>query len=220
MTPAPWSDLRLRIASAAIMTPLGLAAIWAGGAVWLVVLAFLGGIVAYEWIRLSHGATSAATGVGYVLLACVSLALLRLAPTGFGDVLFLMLVVWAGDIGAYLTGRQLGGPRLAPAISPGKTWSGAAGGLAFSILAGLAVAAGFGNPRPFHAGLIGAALALVAQAGDLLESGLKRWSGAKDSGGLIPGHGGLLDRVDGLLAAAPAGLVIRLLAGQGGYLWA
>ncbi len=113
--------------------------------------------------------------------------------------LFLAAIVWGGDIGAYLVGRLVGGPRLAPRISPGKTWSGALGGTLVAVLAGLAV-------RPGHAllaGLVALLLSVAAQAGDLLESGLKRRFGVKDSGRLIPGHGGLLDRLDGVLTSAP-----------------
>ncbi len=200
------------------MVPLGLAAIWAGGDVWLAVLALLGAGVAIEWLRLSRrNRAVAVAGLLYVGLACFSLAQLRQAPHGFANVIFVMLVVWAGDIGAYIAGRWIGGPRMAPSLSPGKTWSGAAGGLFCSTLAGLGVALAVSSPG--HAAFAAAALAVVAQAGDLLESGLKRWSGAKDSGGLIPGHGGLLDRLDGLLAAAPVGFILWRAAGQGAFLW-
>jgi len=116
----------------------------------------------------------------------------------------------ATDIGAYLVGRSLGGPKLAPAISPGKTWSGLAGGVGAAAMAGL-IAALLRGQGDLGA-LTGASmiLALVAQVGDLFESSLKRRFGAKDSSELIPGHGGVLDRVDGILAAVLA---------LGGALW-
>ncbi|MFC6490689.1 phosphatidate cytidylyltransferase, partial [Nitratireductor sp. GCM10026969] len=103
----------------------------------------------------------------------------------------------------FFVGRALGGPRLAPAISPGKTWSGAIGGALGGLAAGLAVA-GFdsGEPALLWGGLVALALSVVSQAGDLFESALKRRHGVKDSGRLIPGHGGVMDRVDGLVAAA------------------
>ncbi len=143
---------------------------------------------------------------------------------GRANVVFLVLVVWASDIGAYLAGRLIGGAKLAPAISPGKTWSGAAGGLAAAALVGmLAVPLHDGPGAPARATAQALVLALglgvAAQAGDLLESLIKRRFGVKDSGRLIPGHGGLLDRVDGLLAAAPAAALVALVAGRGMVLW-
>ena len=149
-------------------------------------------------------------GVPYVGLTAVALVWLRGQGTaGFGNVLFVLLVVWATDIAAYLVGRLIGGPRLAPAISPGKTWSGAVGGLAGALLIGWAASPGSA------AILLAALLSVVAQAGDLMESGIKRRFGVKDSGTLIPGHGGLLDRLDGVLTAAPAAALLALAAGRG-----
>jgi phosphatidate cytidylyltransferase len=137
-----------------------------------------------------------------------------------------VLVVWSSDSFAYLAGRALGGPKLAPRISPGKTWSGSAGGLVGAMLVGGALAlllpsppgAGDGLPalRGVGAGLL---LGLVSQAGDLAESAFKRRSGVKDSGRLIPGHGGLLDRFDGLLAAAPVAALLSLAAPHGAGFW-
>jgi phosphatidate cytidylyltransferase len=137
-------------------------------------------------------------------------------------------VVWANDIGAYLAGRLIGGRRMAPRLSPGKTWAGAGGGFVFAVATGLAVAAwcGANYAGQFRAEALAALLAILAQAGDLAESALKRRTGRKDSGQLIPGHGGLLDRVDGLLAAAIGALVWQQAAqliwpqmGQGAVLW-
>jgi phosphatidate cytidylyltransferase len=145
----------------------------------------------------------AAGGVVYVGLPALSLVWLRNeAPGGFQHVLWLLLVVWSTDIAAYFTGRAIGGSKLAPRISPGKTWAGLAGGLVGAGLAGGLVALAFGAGFWFAA-LSGAALAVVAQIGDLFESLLKRRAGLKDSGHLIPGHGGLLDRIDGLVFVAP-----------------
>ena len=133
--------------------------------------------------------------------------------------LFLLLVVWAGDIGAYLVGRWIGGPRLAPRISPGKTWSGAVGGLVAAVAAGLLAAHSCRTPRSWRAVVIAAVLGIVAQAGDLLESFVKRRLEVKDSGHLIPGHGGLFDRLDGVLAAAPVAALLALTLGRGVVLW-
>lgn len=164
---------------------------------------------------------SLAAGVPYVGLAAVALIWLRADPAvGRGNTLFLLLVVWASDIGAYAFGRLIGGPLLAPAISPAKTWAGAAGGLLVAIVTGWMVAwAAAGPPHPARLALVAGGLAIAAQAGDLLESYVKRRFGVKDSGRLIPGHGGLLDRLDGVLTAAPAAALLALLLGRGVNLW-
>ena len=256
----------MRVASSAVLAPLGLLAIWYGGRVWEVVLAVITVGLGVEWAGLCGvgggswrgllvpaslltvgpatallsplaglvvllagafvtAAVSARYAVGggalYIGAGYLALLVLRNTPRGFADVLLVVLVVWACDIGAYMFGRLFGGPRLAPKLSPSKTWSGAAGGLACGICAGIAVASGFGTPARvlLTAALVAAALSVTSQAGDLLESALKRRFGKKDSGHIIPGHGGLLDRLDGLIAAAPAAWVLSLLCVPGGTLW-
>lgn len=145
-----------------------------------------------------------AAGIPYVGLAAIGLSYVRTVP-GAGPylVLYLLLVVWATDTGGYLFGKMIGGPKLAPLVSPKKTWSGAVGG----VFLALAVVAAF---QHFHASMqphamLGLAvfLSVASQLGDLLESAIKRRYNVKDSGTIIPGHGGILDRVDGLLLAAP-----------------
>jgi phosphatidate cytidylyltransferase len=153
---------------------------------------------------------SGAAGLAYAALSGFSLALLRGdGVAGLRAVLFLFAVVWATDIMAYFTGRALGGRRLAPSISPGKTWSGAIGGTISGIAAGLIVAT-YAAPAIGLAAMAVVALLLstISQIGDLFESGVKRRYGVKDSSRLIPGHGGVMDRVDGLVAAAFALYVI------------
>lgn len=146
-------------------------------------------------------------GIPYVGVPLVLMIWLREQPDdGWGLVMWLFLVVWATDIGGYFAGRAIGGPKLAPRISPKKTWAGLGGAAAAAAVTGAVTAYYLGYPAPtlaLAAGL-GGLLAVVAQLGDLLESALKRHFNAKDSGALIPGHGGILDRIDGLLAAAPA----------------
>jgi phosphatidate cytidylyltransferase len=154
-------------------------------------------------------------GILYIGPAYLSLLLLRAGAAGLRNVLFVLVVVWAGDIGAYLVGRLVGGPRLAPKISPGKTWAGAIGGTLAAILAGAAA----GYEQPLQAALVALPISLVAQAGDLAESAIKRHFGAKDSGWIIPGHGGLLDRLDGVLAAAPISMLWSLIIGMNNVLW-
>ncbi|TPL49062.1 phosphatidate cytidylyltransferase [Mesorhizobium sp. B2-4-4] len=150
-----------------------------------------------------------ASGLAYAAVSGLSLALLRDGDhSGLVAILFLFAVVWATDIFAYFVGRAVGGPRLAPSISPGKTRSGALGGAVGGVVAGLILAAAAGAGNLPMLGLVALALSIVSQAGDLLESWIKRRHGRKDSGALIPGHGGVMDRVDGLVAAAFALYVI------------
>ena len=163
-------------------------------------------------------------GVPCIGAGVLGLLWLRADPVvGLANVLFVIVVVCGSDIGAYITGRAVGGRKLAPAISPGKTISGALGGLVFAAIAGLLVA-GWASWQGMDGNILRAAglavlLALVAQAGDLAESWLKRLVGAKDSSQLIPGHGGLLDRLDALLAVAPIAAILALGLGRGVLLW-
>lgn len=163
-------------------------------------------------------------GVLYIGLACVALIHLRGdASAGRLNVLFLFFTVWASDTGAYAAGRWLGGPKLAPSVSPNKTWAGAAGGLLSAVAVGVAAAyvmAAAGTPAPTgRLLLVAGGIGVLAQAGDFFESWIKRRFDVKDSSSLIPGHGGLLDRLDGVLAAAPAAAVLGVLLGPGEALW-
>ncbi|MEM1398243.1 MAG: phosphatidate cytidylyltransferase [Pseudomonadota bacterium] len=170
-----------------------------------VILAVLGAIAIALAARKQNNPEPDLTGAGvlYLGLAAVAIVAIRLPlPDGLQWSIFLCAVVWGTDIGAYIVGRTVGGVRLAPAISPGKTWSGLFGGVIAAILAGLCVGLFFGSPALASLAFIALALTLISQAGDLLESFFKRRSGADDSGWLIPGHGGILDRVDGLMPAA------------------
>lgn len=157
-----------------------------------------------------------ALGILYIGVPCVLLLWLRADPiNGRETVLWLFLVVWASDIGAYVAGRTIGGPKLAPHISPNKTWSGAVGGVIAASAVGAVMAIAFAHEHPVRAMLLAAVFSVFAQAGDLAESRIKRRFGVKDTGGLIPGHGGLLDRVDALLLAALAmGLLTALRQGS------
>ncbi len=220
-----WRDLRLRVASAVVIAPIALAALWFGGLAWdaLIVTAAIG--MAVEWTamcrtrRISVVAVMAA-GVCYLGPALLALVWMRHdAAVGRANVMFIVLVVWASDIAAYLAGRLIGGPRLAPMISPGKTWSGAVGGLGGAALVGIVAAISVAEAGFLHAALVAMGLGIASQIGDLLESALKRHFGVKDSGRLIPGHGGLLDRLDGLLVAAPVAAILVLALGRGIMLW-
>ena len=144
----------------------------------------------------------AVVGIVYLGVPAVAFLALRDLPHGMQLVFWLVIVVVATDVFAYLTGRSIGGPKLAPKISPGKTWAGLAGGAAGALALG-GVFAFMVDWGWLQGGLFALVLALVAQSGDLFESFIKRRAGVKDSGRLIPGHGGLLDRLDGYLFAAP-----------------
>jgi phosphatidate cytidylyltransferase len=167
----------------------------------------------------------AATGFLYVASAELASIMLRSDPAmGWTALMLVFLVVWVTDIGGYFAGRGIGGPKLWPRVSPKKTWAGAVGGFAAS----LAVAAGFaafglGKIGPML--LLGSALSIVSQLGDLFESAVKRRFGVKDSSHIIPGHGGLLDRLDGFVAAVVVAAIFGLLragvdgAGRGLMIW-
>jgi phosphatidate cytidylyltransferase len=199
-----------------VTVPAAEVAYLATGSSWapaLVVLAVANGLA---WWRRVLG-----IGMVYIGIGWVSLLLLRADRAGgMANVFFVLLVVWANDIGAYAAGRLIGGRRMAPLWSPGKTWSGAGGGLVCAVFAGLGVALWFGATQAgqFRAEGLAAVVSVLAQAGDLLESAMKRRFGRKDSGDLIPGHGGVLDRIDGLLAAAPIAFAWHLYWG-GPSLW-
>lgn len=149
-------------------------------------------------------------GVVYVGLPVLSLLLIRAEPDGLLLCFWAMALVWACDSGAFFAGRAIGGARLAPEISPNKTWAGFVGGIVAAGLFGAAMVWLFGLPLVFAAAT--PFLAVLAQLGDLYESHLKRRAGVKDSGNLLPGHGGLMDRLDGLVAVAPAAALLLLLA--------
>ncbi len=156
-----------------------------------------------------------AGGAVYMGVASLALTWLRAEPElGLQTLFWLLALVWATDIGAYAAGRALGGPRLAPSISPNKTWAGLLGGVAAATAVGTMVAMAFGAPALIWVAVVTAVLAALSQAGDLFESWVKRRFEVKDIGGLIPGHGGLFDRVDGLLAAAIGAACVRVLAGS------
>ena len=182
----------------------------------------IGAAVVWSLARREPGsdATWLAAGAIWVTVPCVLLLWLA-HPDGIGrhTVLWLFAIVWATDIGAYAIGRSFGGPRLAPRWSPRKTWSGLIGGIACAAAAGWGTARLLGISPALPVVAISAALAIVEQFGDLAESAAKRRFGVKDTSGLIPGHGGLLDRLDGLLAVVPAAALLTVVLGGGILTW-
>jgi phosphatidate cytidylyltransferase len=217
-----WADLGagpwlLTAAAAAVPSAIAVLALTAGaGSLALAAVLVAAPLAAGVSVLLPGGRPDrVAGGVLYIGLPVLAMVWLRNDPAGgLSHVLWLLLVVWATDICAYLVGRSVGGPRLAPRISPGKTWSGLLGGMAGAGLVGGLAALASGNGF-WRAATLGTVLAVVAQTGDLFESGLKRRAGVKDSGRLIPGHGGLLDRIDGLVFAAPVFAAVVWVAQRG-----
>jgi phosphatidate cytidylyltransferase len=225
------SDLPLRTVSAVVMVAVAGGALWLGGYVWPAFVALVAGGVLWEFSKLANGLARGVVartawffgGVIYVGVAAEVLVELRMP--GFAPALAVAGAVIGTDVGAYFAGRAIGGPKIAPAISPSKTWAGLAGGM---LGAGLVLVDALVLPMwlearnycswdhpadimlhcpppfPWRGALtalaLGTLLAVIAQAGDFFESWMKRRAGVKDSGKLIPGHGGLFDRVDGLLA--------------------
>ncbi|MEW6018503.1 MAG: phosphatidate cytidylyltransferase [Pseudomonadota bacterium] len=258
MTPLPqakrfdWSNLALRAASALVLAPAALAAVWWGGWPFLVLVSVGVALMAIEWggmtapyapIRVTTAVAAAvlapvfllyldyepaawavmiagaltaafiarhvaerpadaAFGVLYIAAPVLALVWLRDAPDGRLWVFLLFGVAWSADIAAFLVGSVLKGPKLWPRFSPNKTWSGFVGGLVFATGAGAALSAALKlGIAPLAGAAIGLLGGLATMGGDLWESMVKRRFGVKDSGDLIPGHGGLLDRVDGLMFA-------------------
>ncbi len=185
----------------AMCVPLGLVSTLALGPASFIALGALFGIALAVWIVTRS--VGLANGIVYVGIPVFCLLWLRDRPGEEGLLLafWALATVWATDIGAYFFGRTIGGPKIAPAISPSKTWAGLGGGFLFAMLLGWAL----NHWAGLHAtlALTSGFLAIAAQAGDFFESWLKRRAGVKDSGKLLPGHGGVLDRLDGVVTAAP-----------------
>lgn len=196
------ADLKVRTISGIAMIVVALVALWLGGLAFSVLILLAALIMATEWVRLTKGFRAAwrFAGLPYIALPILGLLLLRSSPNGFALTLWTLAIVWATDIGAYFAGRAIGGPKLAPAISPAKTWAGLLGGVLLALVVGAALTSRFGLPSACL--WLGAPLAILSQIGDLFESWLKRRAGVKDSGNILPGHGGVLDRLDGVVPVA------------------
>lgn len=248
--------LRTRLVSAAVLIPISIGFVYAGGWPFALSLIFVVAAMAFEWNRLVLGAVNKskvkvyvviftvfmtgvlalglqgqwgfallltgfatalvyflavqqkltagwpAAGVPYLFLPMLSFIWLRAGVDGaygIATIVWVLLVVWGSDSGGYIAGKSIGGPKLAPRISPNKTWSGFAGGLALAMLAGLIMSMWVGEGSAGKLVLVSAVLSAISQVGDLVESFVKRRFGVKDFSSLIPGHGGVLDRFDGLI---------------------
>ena len=182
-----------------------------------VVAALILGAAAVGWIAGGRQGIWAAAGVLYAGALVAGVGLLRVSPSfGMASILWLFAVVWGADIAAYFAGRLIGGPRLWPRVSPGKTWAGAIVGAFAGAVLGLMLAAWTNRLAALF--WLGLATAIVSELGDLFESALKRRFGVKDSSGLIPGHGGLMDRLDAFTAASFFAAVVAILHPKGDYI--
>jgi phosphatidate cytidylyltransferase len=207
----------IRLASSFVLGPAALLAAWIGGAIFIAFWGAAAVIVGWEWTKLVADARDRrrwlVAGGLYAAVALIAPVILRSDRAyGFSAIVFLFAIVWITDIMGYAVGRAIGGARLWPAVSPNKTWAGAIGGVGGALAAGLAVA-WWDAMALVPIAILAVILSMVAQGGDLLESAVKRRFGAKDAGDLIPGHGGLMDRIDGFIAAAFVAAVIGVVRG-------
>lgn len=188
---------------------------------WFGLLVGLAGILLQHRLAGARNAAPiwTAAGLAWIIGPCIGFVWLRSQPVGTATMFWLLAVVWAIDTAAYIAGKTIGGPKLAPRISPKKTWAGLIGGLLAAILVGLAAALIVGSDKIGQVALLSGALAIVEQIGDMAESFAKRRFGVKDSGSLIPGHGGLLDRLDGMLAVVAAIVILSLVTGGSVLTW-
>lgn len=213
------SDLGVRLASAIVIAGIAGSALWVGGWLWIAFVVLVSGVILWEWNRLISASDASPLGeilwlffgAAYVCGAALAMVQVRLTYDDPWVVLLaFVLPIVAVDVGAYFAGRAIGGPKIAPSISPSKTWAGFAGGAAAASLVALSIeiydfgpaaaAPGYNALSIALAILAGVLIAAIAQAGDFFESWMKRRAGVKDSSNLIPGHGGLFDRFDGFLA--------------------
>lgn len=205
----PKENTKQRVVTALVLIPIALYAILYSKSVFLLLAVAIAILMTAEWLDIIKTAPDQKKwrliGLFYILIPIYSVIKIRLYDA---DILFWMFaVIWATDIFAFFAGRTLGGPKLAPKISPNKTWSGLAGGLFASMMIGIMSSFMFSGGVLFFL-FISVMLAIIEQISDLLESKFKRIFGVKDSGNIIPGHGGVLDRLDGMMLVAPTVLFL------------
>lgn len=207
-----WTDLRTRIVSSAAFAVPALLCLWVGGVAFSSLVILMAVIMVQEWENLTEqrSETTRISGYAYVIIPCACLLWMRdiCVPSdvslGLKIVLALIAVISATDIGAYFAGRKFGHNKLAPSISPNKTWEGLIGGVVAATITGTLFAPYINVHQSVTLAIcVSPLIAIVAQIGDLFKSWMKRRAGVKDSGTILPGHGGLLDRLDGYMFTAP-----------------
>jgi phosphatidate cytidylyltransferase len=197
------ADDKRRLIQYALCIPLALMSPLAAGPSLLAMAAIAGATIFTLIVTRNRWL---AAGVPYVALPIMALLWIRMQDNGLLLAFWALSLVWATDIGAFFAGRNFGGPKVAPAISPNKTWSGLIGGMVAALLLGWALASYY--DLPFQLAMASPGLALLAQVGDFFESWMKRRAGVKDSGTILPGHGGVLDRLDGVVTSLPVAALL------------
>lgn len=209
------SQLRKRVVSSLIMIPFAVYAIFFSENLFLFFMIAAAVLMVFEWCDMTKSVRGKnkwrLIGFLYITIPIYCLVKIRLIDNDV--LLWMFLVIWSSDISAYFTGKIIGGKKLAPSISPGKTWSGFFGALALSIIVGLFTSFMFVGDMIFFV-VVSMIICVVSQLSDLMESKFKRVFEVKDSGHIIPGHGGVLDRLDGVMLTAPLVLLLMTFAGK------
>lgn len=212
-------SLQTRSLSAAVMIAAVITVLAIGGIPFIILLAILAGISLFEWAQLSFECEKPSqticliAGVPYVM-GSFTCCFVIFESLGFFWAMIFLAMVWSSDSGAYFVGKAIGGPKMAETVSPNKTWAGFAGALLSPALIGIVAVFLYRGLNEFSLialgtmGMTGVFIGIAGQAGDLVVSAFKRKAGVKDTGTLIPGHGGLLDRIDSMLLAAPVYLIL------------
>lgn len=223
-----FGDLRVRLISAIAVAAVALMCIWLGGW-WIIALMCLavGAMLVELWSivmrgnpRLPGARRVLVLGVAYILIAGIAFVWLRdQEPYGFLSILWAVMVVTGTDVGGYFAGRIIGGPKLWPAVSPKKTWAGLGGGVALAFVIGGLFSWATTGTYFYQVCIVSMIAAVVSQGGDLAESALKRHFAVKDASSLIPGHGGVLDRLDGHMAAVLVAAAVTAWRDQAVFIW-
>ena len=200
--------LKTRFLTSIVLLPIAIFLIYSPAIIFNIFVVFVAILMSNEWTTIMNkkeeeGNFWKIAGLAYILIPLSSLIYIKSTENGSDIVFWLFLILWATDIAALLVGKNIGGPKLAPTISPKKTWSGAIGGVLASMFVGLLSSVIFKETAIFFI-IFAAIMSVLEQIGDLTESKFKRYFEVKDSGNIIPGHGGILDRIDGLTFVAPA----------------
>lgn len=203
-------NLFVRIITALILAPVVLVVVYKGGILFNSMVIIFAVLMSFEWNHLTSKsyinkspALWKVIGIFYITAPCVALMYIQNKHQGHLIIFWLLLTVWASDISAFFVGKIVGGPKLAPKVSPKKTWSGFLATLVVSYIIGIKSVTFFGSQSPKSLITLTITIAIYAQIGDLIESWIKRKFEVKDSGSILPGHGGILDRVDGIIITAP-----------------